>query len=373
MSDTPPPSPGSAPENPCPSGPCEPSSPQSARALSPIVRLFNAIASVHQGTYAASPRFVSEKLDAEQYTALHARLAEDKELASWWPDKLRFDWDETSGEFVVRMPGVLHDTIALGLQDAALERVRAAGPYPPHLQTCVDRLHAASTSDTRLPQLGRKAKKSPAVSIRIRDRRSPTFIGEVATSQDTTTLENKAAQYIDDSEGKIKTIACIKVEHWTQDEVAARLARPVEEADEVEEAEPAPAVREAWYCVFRAVKVEQADEITLTVHEHGWTKFRDSQNRTLDGAMNLQLSDFPPTHNLAADSPDNRDLSIDHSELVRILQDAEVEEANSLVPQDRSPSPPDRKRLAFKRKLSDEGLQARVDALAMAGVQKRRA
>ncbi|KAI0417656.1 hypothetical protein F5X98DRAFT_374541 [Xylaria grammica] len=132
------------------------------------------------------------------YEKLHHKLAEKEELLNHYEESLRWDWDEDTGDLILRMgPTTIHETVAGGVVEAIgqeLDRITQENPSLAH--------HRSNFVPTGQCQDGQ---------LRYKEHPYPSLIVEVAYRQDGKDLRQKVQGVLIRFAGQVRTVLGVDI------------------------------------------------------------------------------------------------------------------------------------------------------------------
>jgi hypothetical protein len=287
-------------------------------------RAFEAVTLLSQGERSAysdtSSRF---RLSPEQWATLQDYWL-GSSVGAWVEDKLRCNYDADKQELELLMPGYLHEHFVSELKQLILEKLRelatnAIGENAATIQELVKKIR-----DSGSPSIGldKKNARSPDISFRFRPQKVPSFVAEVAVSQNgREEFEGIAEQYFEKSKGRIRTFLGIDIEYRAPKKLAEKGMSP------------------QWgeYRLYRFTLEKDAESDTMIGQarlDAGPVEFRLSEKerdaQTPSPHLTLSLADFCP-QDAAAENVDlsQHTISFSHDELAAIVDDGEAYQAES--------------------------------------------
>ncbi|KAF2395848.1 hypothetical protein EJ06DRAFT_585601 [Trichodelitschia bisporula] len=232
--------------------------------------------------------------------------------------KTRFDYSPTDACLTVRMPTALHDLFAFKLTRTIHGRIKAL-TGDDKINAAVANIDLDCTSDI---YLGDGVLKSPDSAFGFDNTVFPPFVIEIGYSTKRAALPILAHEYMELSEGHIRTVLTVDIEY-----------------------RPSTTGPRAVYSLYRyAVGEKDGKEIGVCSTAVKDVAFRQGPASVPDGVLVLSLVDFCPLG--ALDGVDDiPTISITHAELDSLLAQAEKRYAEKREPRPLAPRPfPKRKR-----------------------------
>ncbi|KAI0406753.1 hypothetical protein F4802DRAFT_555877 [Xylaria palmicola] len=172
------------------------------------IRLIKSLPTI-RGTRIKNP---TRTLTPSQYEQVLERIQEGKEL----PENLRFEYTHSTQQFEIRMPTPVHERLVAGLNERfiawKIELVKSKNSI---ISGAVEALELHGNQDLLLPDSnGMENLKTPDGGIthvcKVACNQSPALLFEIAfSSSDEEKLRDKAKQYIENSNGNIRTVIVI--------------------------------------------------------------------------------------------------------------------------------------------------------------------
>ncbi|KAF2176017.1 hypothetical protein K469DRAFT_743120 [Zopfia rhizophila CBS 207.26] len=235
-----------------------------------------------------------------EYDEIERRIGQDELLCGYVKDKIRYDYDGSVNQLVVRMPTASAKSIREGSGDAA---------------AFAQKVHPARSTEIYFPvddaPPGTKSKHEPDASFWHDDAQFPGVIIEVAYSQKKKRLSRLAEDYLLDSDASVQVVVGLDIEYGKKRSCKATLS------------------------VWRAYMAHTGDRDELrVVQEVVDEAFRDDQgNPTEHPGLRLHLSDFAYEELAQNEIGDqDRELVVSAQQLCQCLTAVEtkVQQAGSL-------------------------------------------
>jgi hypothetical protein len=294
----------------------------SPQPLSPAARhLYQRIVQRYQGV-GSNKTWERVRISPQGYQKLRDELWKDTRLGAWIEDKLRYDYDSAEGEFVLRMPSILHEHFLKNLELAIVQKLRNLVTQE-EVRPIIEGIRVVGSPDVHFSDATKHDKKSPDSTFYFNNSKLPLLVIEVANSQKRRDLSRLAESYIERTKGCTKTVITIDLEYRAPTKRANPLLPP----------------RTPVYSIYRnrVVRNEETGkrqrEAHAEIEDH---PFLIKGSAADDGSLCLLLSDFCPDGILSATNACT--INISHAELSRLFTEAEDHEHAVEAPP--SPTPP---------------------------------
>ncbi|KAF2420943.1 hypothetical protein EJ08DRAFT_738443 [Tothia fuscella] len=233
-------------------------------------------------------------LESAEYDQLESEIYQDKPLAGYIQDKLRYDYNRETSRLFVRMPSTIHEylieSIKLSIHDQLKEIRRGSGMASDFAQ----KIYPAGSATISLQQ----SKYNPDASFKHRNARYPGVILEVAYSQSLKDLDRLAHTYLLDSNANIQAVVGINIQYGED------------------------CCRKATLSVWRTRII--GDEL-IVIKEPADEEFRDAQgNSTNHSGLLLHLKDFAHRKRTKDIADQGHQLKISAQQLHKFLCAAET-------------------------------------------------
>ena len=215
-------------------------------------------------------------------------------------DKLRYDWDAAKGELTLRMPTAIHEVFVTQITMLLDQKVEhAVSKY----QDLAEKYMPAGSTDLT-DDMGNK--RSPDGSWYFDDNHNPSFILEVAHSQQSEDARAKAEKTHAGSEGQTKTIVAFDIEYWNPEGCNRR--------SDTNEA------RACDYTIYRGASSRDDDGTTYSLDDSvTGTINPDPGDET--PALVMTVADFTPQESRTPMPADQ--IVLTHGEIQSVLNRAE--------------------------------------------------
>jgi hypothetical protein len=201
------------------------------------------------------------------------------------------------------MPQPVHDIFSGKIQELIIHKIlsleRQLENSTDETLMAMKQISRGYTSDLTWKD---KTKKSPDASITYNGQKWPLCVIEIANSEKSSHLRQKAESYMDKTGGRIRTVITFEIDYQNPN------THP-------------PATRTGSYSLYRAVVNVDGEMVTKRPAHRQYFRLQNPTASTPDGALALRLSDLCPREVL--DIEDDADIKITHAEMEQILLDAE--------------------------------------------------
>lgn len=241
-----------------------------------------------RGRRCPSPQTETVTLPRDQYSELLKKLENDQPVWDYALDKVRWNYNPSTGLLEIRMPTPVHDffaTSVAGEISKLLERLAEQGNSASEFAAKISNggssrifLRDGTTEDGQQADSSNFLQRQPDAQFQHCDAVYPGVVLEVSYSQRGENLKKAANDYILHSNGDIKAVIGIDVNYGGTKESTISLWRPSYTREAGEELDILDVQQEIEYQPFRAADgtpVNQAERIRLNLRDFATDEISD--------------------------------------------------------------------------------------------------
>lgn len=293
-----------------------------------------------------NPKF---HLEQSSYELLYHKLSEHRGLLQYFEDKIRKDWNASTGRLTLNfMATRIHDIFKEKLVQVLTQELDRIGREP-SLRPFRNKITSAGHSKIQKkgPLRAPVFDKSPDGQLIYRSALYPPFVFEIAYSQREVSLHNTVEEFFENAPGKICTVLAVEIEY-------------AEEKDRLAEGHQHAASVSLW----NTEPTEDGIDIHCLMDSR---PFRDRDGSHLPGHVAMSFSSFLPIKERSKLPRAARDAEVrldfaELSEFVRIAEEAQRISDKGISPSPSiSPAAPRPKKLRW---LDEGGNDTRETTMA---------